>query len=210
MKTWELENIEITAKENPETFFIPSKKERDNQKIEDEVRLHFVIKNPLEDQPRAERIWVCITKERGCFSKYRGVLTSEPVFIQDLSEGDEIEFSSKHIAQTLIRKDSPYWIDSGEKSALVSNKCLEPGGVVRFLYRKEGDREEDSGWRMFSGEEDEEYANNAENISIINVSYLLDKDPTLLFPLKGGVGVVYERVHKGEPWQVVEDWNPGE
>ncbi|MGV3504715.1 MAG: immunity protein Imm33 domain-containing protein [Adhaeribacter sp.] len=207
MKSWELENIEITAKENPETFFIPSKEERDRQKVGDEVRLHFIIKNQQEDEPQAERMWVCITRKKGLFSNYKGVLTNRPLYIKDLVEGDEIEFSSKHIAQTIIRKDSPYWIDSAEQSALVSNKCLEPGGVIRFLYREATDRKEDSGWRMFSGLEDDDYANNEENISIVNIGFLLDKDPMLLVPLKGEVGAVFEREDKDKPWQVVKDWN---
>lgn len=208
MKTWVLENIETTAKENPDTFFIPSKKERNSQKIGDEVRLHFINNSPKKGEPNAERMWVKVSKAKGLFSNYKGILVNQPLFIKGLNEGDEIEFSSKNIAQTIIRRDSPDWIDSAEEQALVSKKCLEKGGVIRFLYREKADRDNDSGWRMFSGLEDEEYANDSNNIVILNIGYLLDKDPTLLVPLKGGVGSVFERNDKGDKWTIVEDWKP--
>ncbi|WMJ71717.1 DUF2185 domain-containing protein [Cytophagaceae bacterium ABcell3] len=169
MKAWELEDIELTAKENPESFFIPSKEERVTQKIGDEVRLHFIIKNPEENYPSTERMWVRVTKGKGLFSGYKGVLVNQPVYINGLNEGDEIHFKPKHIAQTIVKKDSPCWIDSAEKSALVSKKCFEYTGLVRFLYREKTDRDEDSGWRMFSGLEDDDYTNNPENIRILNI-----------------------------------------
>ncbi|WP_256011784.1 immunity protein Imm33 domain-containing protein [Desertivirga xinjiangensis] len=87
------------------------------------------------------------------------------------------------------------------------SNCLEPGGVIRFLYRETADEKEDSGWRMFSGLEDDEYANNPENITIMNVGYLLDKDPTLSIPLKSEKGAVYEREDIDKPWKAVDDWH---
>jgi hypothetical protein len=37
---------------------------------------------------------------------------------------------------------------------------------------------------MFIGSEDDVYANDPQNIKMIKVGYLLDKDPSLLEPLK--------------------------
>lgn len=88
--------------------------------------------------------------------------------------------------------------------------CLERGECVRFLYREEADRKEDSGWRMFSGHESDEYANDPNNISILDVGWMLDRDPTLLEPLKEGVGAVFEREDKGSQCQRVTDWSPEE
>lgn len=61
---------------------------------------------------------------------------------------------------------------------------------------------------MFSGEESEEYSKDPQNIQIINVDYLLDMDPTLLEPLKGSFSSAFERSDKGQPWKMVEDWEP--
>jgi uncharacterized protein YegJ (DUF2314 family) len=204
--SWVLENVEVAAKEKPDTFFIPDREEREGQAIGDEVRLHFLIMDSPAKH-RAERMWVEITEVTGSSLKYRGILTNEPSCIADLSIGDEIEFGVEHIAQTIIKEGSPYWIDSGEQAAFVSKLCLEPGGVIKFLYREGADGEEDSGWRMFSGQEDDEYANTPSNIRIINVGYLLDIDPSLLVPLKGKIGEAFERVDAASPWQQILDWD---
>ena len=85
---------------------------------------------------------------------------------------------------------------------------LEKDGVIRFLYRQETYNDQDSGWRMFTGLEDDDYANDPENIKLINIGYLLDKDPSLLEPLKNGYGAVFEREDTKTKWEKVEDWEP--
>jgi hypothetical protein len=205
-----LEDVEKTASQHPDSFYIPPKEERKNQKNGYSVRLHFLLDNPSENDPRAERMWVTITQEEGLFKPYKGTLENEPVYIENLRFGDEITFKSSHIAQTIIKKGDPRWIDSAELSALVSKMCMIKGEVVRFLYREKSDRKEDSGWRMFTGHETDEYNEDARNISIQNLGFMLDRDPTLLEPLKEGVGAVYEREDKGKPWTRVTDWSPTE
>ena len=207
-KFLELENVEQSARANPETFFIPTASERENQDIGDSVRLHFLLASPSEEEPRAERIWVTITQRRSFFRSYKGKLQTQPVFISNLGVGSEIAFQPHHIARTIIKKSDPRWIDYAEKKALVSKMCLEPGGIVRWLYRQTPDRDEDSGWRMFSGLETPEYNEDPANIRIANVDWLLDRDPTLLEPLKHNVGVAFERKEKNQPWARLADWNP--
>lgn len=208
MIEWTLEDVEVANKVNPNNFFIPSLNERKSQKKGDLVRLHFILVNPKDDEPRAERMWVEITETKLFSRKYVGVLTNQPAYIKTLNIGDTIEFEARHIAQTIIKKDDSHWIDSSEKMALVSKMCMESGNTIRFLYREKADREQDSGWRMFTGLESDEYNNDSSNIRIVNVGYLIEKDPTLLEPLKGGFGSVYERDKKNKPWRKVEDWNP--
>lgn len=209
-KFLELEDVAKKAKQLPDSFFIPSEKERKSKKVGDSVRLHFILDNPSEEEPSAERMWVTITQEQSMFKPYKGTLENQPVSIEDLNVGDEISFKACHIAQTIIKKGDPMWIDCGDKKALVSNMCMEKGGVIRFLYREKADREEDSGWRMFTGYESDEYNEDSSNIRIVNVGYLLDKDPSLIEPLKEGIGAVYERDDKGKKWNKVTDWAPTE
>jgi hypothetical protein len=203
-----LENVEETAALYPETFFIPGADERKSQKVGDSVRLHFLLKDAGPDEPRAERIWVTITQAPGLFKSYKGTLETPPVFFQEFKIGDEVSFEPCHIAQTLIKKGDPRWIDSDELHAFVSNMCLEKGSAVRFLYREPPDQKQDSGWRMFSGEEPEGYVDIPSNISLLMVGYLLDKDPTLLEPLKGNVGEAFEREGRDSPWIKITDWSP--
>jgi len=84
--------------------------------------------------------------------------------------------------------------------------CFIKGEVVRFLYREKADRKEDSGWRMMTGHETDEYNDDPANIRIVDVGYMLDKDSSLLEPLKEGIGAVFEREAKDKPWQRVTDW----
>jgi len=203
---WELENVVKTSMEHEDSFFIPSEIERNNQEIENEVRLHFILKNPSENEPRAERMWVKITnRKNGKKTSYAGVLINKPVYIKDLQANDIIEFDADNIAQVIVKKDDPSWIDSSEKYAVVSKMCMEKNSVIRFMYREKPDRNEDSGWRMFTGLEDDDYSNDPENLKLVNVGYLLSKDPTLLTPLKKGYGAVFEREEK---WEKIEDWTP--
>ncbi|WP_077850875.1 immunity protein Imm33 domain-containing protein [Clostridium felsineum] len=41
---------------------------------------------------------------------------------------------------------------------------MDDNGIICWFYCEEVDPVEDSGWRMFSGEEDKEYTNNSGNI----------------------------------------------
>jgi hypothetical protein len=77
--------------------------------------------------------------------------------------------------------------------------------------REKPDREEDSGWRLFSGQESDEETNDPANIRNCNVYWLSDWDPTLIGVFrKGKAGNAFERRKKEYPWQLVEDWEPGE
>jgi len=204
-----LEDVEQVAALYPETFFIPGADERKSQKVGDSVRLHFLLKEVGPGEPRAERIWVTITQVPSSLStSYKGTLETPPVFFPEFKINDEVSFEPCHVAQTLIKKGDPRWIDSDELEAFVSNMCLEKGNAVRFLYRELPDRKQDSGWRMFSGHEPEGYVDDPSNLSLVMVGLLLDKDPTLLEPLKGSVGEAFEREDQGSPWKKITDWSP--
>ncbi|MDR2632063.1 MAG: DUF2185 domain-containing protein [Treponema sp.] len=209
MKSWELENIFETSITYKHSFFMPNEMERNNQKINAEVRLHFILKNPIQHEPRAERMWVRITEVSKKNSiTYKGILLNEPIFIKDLKVNDIIEFSADNIAQIIIKNDDPRWLDAYEQFTLVSKMYFENKGIINFLYREEPDNKDDSGWRMFTGLENDDYANDPQNIKMIKVAYLLDHDPSLLEPLKNGYNIAYERDNEKSKWKKVEDWMP--
>jgi len=155
-------------------------------------------------------MWVTVERSRSLFGTYVGTLQNQPVFIDSLQEGDTVKFKPHHIAQTIIKKNDSNWIDSFGQNALVSALCFDEGEEVRFLYRENGDNPQDSGWRMFTGLETEEYNDDPKNIRIVEVGYMLDKDPSLLLPLKQKAGAVFERQNRSAEWQQVTDWQPPE
>ena len=208
MTDWELEDVELSAKERPGSFFIPSLAERRSQPVGEIVRLHFTLRNPTGAAPRAERMWVEITRSLDGEDGYRGVLTNAPVFIKGIRKGDELAFSPRHVARTMIRKDDPRWVECAEQKALVSAMAFDPGEMIRFAYREPADRAEDSGWRMFTGHEGQGYADDARNIRPCVVGWLLDKEPSLDVFIREPVGAVFERRADGAPWVRVTDWTP--
>lgn len=95
-------------------------------------------------------------------------------------------------------------------SALVSKKITNDGQPVRFLYREAADRNEDSGWRMFSGTESKEYNERAENIVIVPLSRFADIDKRVDKLLDEPIGSVFERREAEDEFYRVTDWTPAE
>lgn len=93
-------------------------------------------------------------------------------------------------------------------SALVSRMVLDQGEPVRFMYREATDREEDSGWRMFTGLETEEYNDDASNIAIVPLTRFAELDPRVSRLLDAPIGSVFERVPGAEEFEPVTDWSP--
>ncbi|UQZ32205.1 DUF2185 domain-containing protein [Paenibacillus sp. PK3_47] len=206
---WTLEDVEAASRLYPESFFIPSEQERNAQQIGKMVRLHFVISNPAEGEPRAERMWVEITGQDPMSRRYTGILTNAPASLKTLHLGDTVEFEPRHIAQTIVREGDPLWLAVGEKMALVSRRCLEPGNAVHWMYREAPDQEQDSGWRLFAGDEDEAYLNDPQNTRVMRIYYIMDMDPSLLEPFKGEAGAAFERASRDGEWVQVRNWKRG-
>ncbi|WP_097122933.1 DUF2185 domain-containing protein [Pseudoxanthomonas wuyuanensis] len=75
----------------------------------------------------------------------------------------------------------------------VSNRVMVDGRRVSYLYREEPDNEDDSGWRIFSGDETQEYAGNPANFSLYNASTLIEVEPALLEVLSADYPIAFER-----------------
>jgi len=89
---------------------------------------------------------------------------------------------------------------------MVSKLITESGKKPKFMFREKRSRDADSGWRIFSGLESDEYVNNPENIGIYHASHIIELDPTIKELLLKGVGSVYERIDEESDWYVVHDY----
>jgi hypothetical protein len=96
------------------------------------------------------------------------------------------------------------------KMALASSRVFEDGQCVRFMYREEPDREQDSGWRVFAGGESDDYANDPANVSVVPLRELLERDHALEDLFREPVGSVFERRSCADAFSVVADWLPDE
>ena len=70
---------------------------------------------------------------------------------------------------------------------IASNQITKNGKKVGYLYREEPDNENDSGWRVFSGEESQEYADDPTNFAMYNASTIVELDPEI----KNLLGLAY-------------------
>jgi hypothetical protein len=90
---------------------------------------------------------------------------------------------------------------------MVSKMIVDQNIKPRFLYREKRTRSEDSGWRIFTGFESEEYTDDPNNIGIYNPSTILKIDPSLENILLKGIGSVYERTEDNSDWYRVTDFD---
>ncbi len=89
---------------------------------------------------------------------------------------------------------------------MVSKLITELGKKPMFMFRGKREVPEDSGWRIFSGFESDEYVNNPENIGIYHTSHIIEIEPTIKNLLLKGIGSVFERKNEKSEWYKVDDY----
>jgi hypothetical protein len=95
----------------------------------------------------------------------------------------------------------------GLGACLATDRITVEGLPVRFMYREPPDNEVDSGWRFFSGvDEDDSYVNDPNNCGVYDVNTIANYDPTILPYLDAPVGSAFER--PDDKWAKVSDWSP--
>lgn len=78
-------------------------------------------------------------------------------------------------------------------AVLISNKILIEGERPAWMYRENPIGVEDSGWRVFSGNEDDSYLENPHNFKTISANQLITFDDSLKANLFAPVGSSFER-----------------
>ncbi|QTD54235.1 DUF2185 domain-containing protein [Sulfidibacter corallicola] len=76
---------------------------------------------------------------------------------------------------------------------IASHDVIKSGKSIGYLYREEPDSKEDSGWRVFSGLENKEYVENANNFSMYNASTIVEIDPLIATVLETPYPASFER-----------------
>lgn len=78
-------------------------------------------------------------------------------------------------------------------ACFASDQITVDGLLVRYMYREAPDFVEDSGWRFFSGAEDQEYVDNPDNLMIYEVNTIANYDPAIIPYLNMEIGTELER-----------------
>lgn len=79
-------------------------------------------------------------------------------------------------------------------SCIVSNKITVEGEKIGYMYREKPSNEVDTGWRFFSGNEDDDYTNNPDNFNVFDINTICNYDDTIIPYLNSEINISYEKV----------------
>lgn len=88
---------------------------------------------------------------------------------------------------------------------IVSNRVMVDKMPVGYLYREPPDEAGDSGWRIFAGDETQEYSDVAEHFMLYSASTILEIEPKLFDVLMHGHPCAFERSPSGD-FVKTDDW----
>lgn len=81
---------------------------------------------------------------------------------------------------------------------IASNRVAKDRRLVGYLYREPPDNENDSGWRVFAGDESQEYADEPANFAMYNASTIIEIDPSIASLLDLAPPIAFERTRSGD------------
>lgn len=84
-----------------------------------------------------------------------------------------------------------------------ADKITVVGMKVGYMYREEPDEQMDSGWRFFSGTEDQDYIDDPKNIMIYNVNTNANYDRAIIRYLDLPFGTELERIENTDKFQII-------
>ncbi len=204
MPSWQLEDAEPIAAENPYTFYKPSRDLISRVRPGEVVKLIFRFTSDDPVAPGAERMWVLVDEVLPD-GHFRGRLNNEPRHIQDLKLDDAVFFQACHVINT-EHDDADNLVERYIKRCFVTKRILEDGELVGYLYREEPDEERDSGWRLTANDQSDEYMSKSENVAYVSLGAVLSRDDSFRELLDAPSGSAfmrnpetgdYEPVHAG-------------
>jgi hypothetical protein len=90
---------------------------------------------------------------------------------------------------------------------LMSRLVIDEKLPVRFMYKTVPEHLNDTGWRLFTGYEDDEFlANEQVNMIPMPLEKVVKIDPSLEPLLEYNAGTVWERTPESEGWERVYDY----
>jgi hypothetical protein len=107
-----------------------------------------------------------------------------------------VELGAPEIVARTRRFDD-LWFGELSKMALVSTDVGPVGGAVGWLYREAPERDQDSGWRVFSGQETQDFLDDPANVSLVPLRELVVREPALEALLRAPHPTAFERDGSG-------------
>jgi hypothetical protein len=111
--------------------------------------------------------------------------------------------------------DSNHMLDKSEKigwhvipdgmGCFVTNEVTKKERLVGYMYREASEFEQDSGWRIFAGDETDEYMDNPDNTRIFDLNTLIEFDGAITAYLDLPVGSEVERIEGTNTFREIEN-----
>jgi hypothetical protein len=193
---WGLLDAESQNEAFPDTFPIPTRRERASLRTGDMVKLVFVLDPPPNQGPNAERMWVEV---RSAYrdGSFDGWLTNNPVVITSLEPSVLVAFEARHVAGIALRRDEVAF--DVERRAVVSIRALQLNGPPGWAGFDDPVDDSDSGWSVTAGDEPEGYFDRdpAEVTTVLTIGELVQRYPALVEVFQAGEGEwVYRPDHR--------------
>jgi hypothetical protein len=93
----------------------------------------------------------------------------------------------------------------GLGGCLATDRIVVDGAKVGYMFREVPSREQDSGWRFFAGDEDENYMANSSRHSVYDVNTIVNYDPDIFPFIDSPYGSRFERDAEGNFKQLRPD-----
>jgi hypothetical protein len=119
-----------------------------------------------------------------------------PVYRDLAADGTLLRVRVELGAEEIVRRQRRFerlWFGDLAQLALVSNRVARDGEPACWLYREEPDNERDSGWRVFAGDEPDEYVADPANCSVVPLRDLIRADPSVEAVLTEPAPAAFER-----------------
>lgn len=88
---------------------------------------------------------------------------------------------------------------------LATDRITVDGCEVGYMYREVTDRDGDTGWRFFSGDEDDSYMANNSNHGVYAVNTIANHSPEILEYLNTPAPCAFERIEGSKSFRKIEE-----
>lgn len=85
---------------------------------------------------------------------------------------------------------------------IATDKITVDGELVDYMIREKPDNELDSGWQFFSGTEDQDYVDDANNSAIYDVNTIANYDKAIIQYLDFPIGTQLERIKGTDKFKI--------
>lgn len=111
---------------------------------------------------------------------FQGKVLNDSVICSEISKGCLLEFDRTHILHTQLIDDTLSIPQRFSGKCMVSACVLNGESNIGMIFRESPGSPEDSGWRIFSGEESREYLADIKNYCVVTLASILSIDDTFV------------------------------